>query len=250
MTEEGQADGRGGGRTGPVPYVERFSDRMARMDSDNAPVIHLGRRRRARAPPVFPFASLSVATVLLSLFALSMHLGGWTWSSWTYAFSLAVALPLVAVEVKRRAVMTGGAALLLVSTVIIAAGLPQYFGYSTSHLSWYDLTAHFLGAMLLTLLLWSFICWATHHSGHPGENGRRKLLLAAGAVAVASVTFEFLEFVTDAAFGWENFHPGIDTAGDLIFDFAGVLTASFLISRHRLDLLRRPFWHAEDAAGP
>src|SRR4030065_14969 len=33
----------------------------------------------------FPFASISVLVVLLTLFMMSMERGGWTWSSWTYA---------------------------------------------------------------------------------------------------------------------------------------------------------------------
>lgn len=247
MTTESQSGAGAGGSSDPTPFIERFNERMAYLDSQRAPVVHVRNGRKPRGPAVFPFASASIALVLFSLFVLSMNLGGWTWSSWTYAFSLLITVPLVAIEVKRKAVITGGAALLLVSTVIIAAGLPQYFGYSASHLSWYDLTAHFLGAMVLTLLLWSFMCWTAHHSGRPDGNGRRRLFVAAGAVLLASVVFELLEFMTDTMFGWTNFHPGIDTAGDLIFDAAGVLTAAFLISRHRLDLLRRPFWHAEDA---
>jgi hypothetical protein len=46
-------------------------------------------------------------------------------------------------------------------------------------------------------------------------------------------------------FGWTNFHVGIDTVGDLIFDIAGVITAALAISRHRVSLVRRPFWHSE-----
>jgi len=152
----------------------------------------------------------------------------------------------MAIEIRRKAVITGGAALLLVSSVIIAAGLPQYFGYSASDLSWYDLSAHYLGALASTVFLWSIICWAVSPRGPPRENGRRKLLAAMLLVIVASVFFELAEFSTDAVFGWANFHAGIDTLGDLIFDFAGVLTAGFVISRHRLSAIRRPFWFSDE----
>ena len=235
----GQADG-----PGAAPYVERFNRRMQDMDSQRVPVIHVYRRRRFPRLSEFPFASVSVIVMLLSLFSLSLYLGGWTWSSWTYAFSLGLALPLVAIGVKRKAVITGGAVVLLAVTVIIDAGLPQYFGYSPSDLSWYDLTAHFLGAMLLTIFLWSFIWWALSPTGPPAENGRRKFVFAVTAVLLVSVMFEFAEFLTDALFGWGNFHAGVDTLGDLIFDVAGVMTAALLISRHRVSALRRPFWHA------
>jgi hypothetical protein len=222
---------------------------MHNLECEHAPVIRLCKERRPIRLSDFPFASVSVLVVLVSLFALSMHLGGWSWSSWTYAFSLALALPLVAIEVKRKAIITGGAILLLVATVIVDAGLPQYFGYSPSHLSWYDLTAHYLGALLLTLLAWTFVCWAVSPTGPPKENGRRKFALVIITVMLVSVLFEFTEFVTDLAFGWTNFHPGIDTAGDIIFDTAGVMTGAFLIWRHRLSVVKRPFWHADSAAG-
>ena len=75
------------------------------------------------------------------------------------------------------------------------------------------------------------------------ENGRRKFLLAVATMLVVSVTFEFAEFVTDSLFGWGNFYPGVDTLGDVIFDVAGIVTAAVVISRHRVSVLRRPFWH-------
>ncbi|MGD9962343.1 MAG: hypothetical protein AB7S97_00360 [Thermoplasmata archaeon] len=236
--------------TGPprAPHIERFSRRMLSMESQRAPVVWLARKGGLPGLSEFPFASVSVLVMLLSLFSLSMYLGGWTWSSWTYAFSLGIALPLVAVELKRKAVITGGAVLLLVFTVIVDAGLPQYFGYSASHLSWYDLTAHFLGAMFMTVFLWSLICWAVSPSGPPKENGRRKFILAVATMLVVSVSFEFTEFLTDMLFGWGNFHPGADTLGDVIFDVAGVVTAAVLISRHRFSVLRRPFWHEGPSA--
>ena len=65
---------------------------------------------------------------------------------------------------------------------------------------------------------------------------------------VVSVTFEFAEFVTDSLFGWGNFYPGVDTLGDVIFDVAGIVTAAVVISRHRVSVLRRPFWHEEPSA--
>ncbi len=49
-------------------------------------------------------------------------------------------------------------------------------------------------------------------------------------------------------FGWGNFHPGVDTLGDLIFDIAGVTAAAVMISRHRVSTIKRPFWHAEHTA--
>jgi hypothetical protein len=245
MTVRGENAASGNRGSCTVSYIERFNRRMIELESRRAPVIVLTRRRRFLRLAEFPFASVSVLVMLLSLFSLSMYLGGWTWSSWTYAFSLGIAFPLVAIEVKRKAIITGGAAILLAFTVIIDAGLPRYFGYSPSNLSWYDLTAHFLGALLLTLLLWSFICWTLSPTGPPKENGRRKFVFAITTMLVVSVVFEFAEFMTDMFFGWGNFHPGIDTLGDLIFDIAGVMTAAVMISRHRVSALRKPFWHSE-----
>lgn len=192
----------------------------------------------------FPFASLSMLVILASLFILSMHLGGWTWSSWTYAFSLGIAVPLVAIEVKRRAVITGAAILLFSGTAVIAAGLPQYFGYSTSVLSWYDLTAHYLGALALTVLLWSVLCWVRAADGR-ADDSRAWLMFAVVSVLVASVVFELLEFTTDAMMGWANFHAGIDTIGDIIFDVAGVATAAMVIARHGVTAIKRPFWYVD-----
>ncbi len=196
----------------------------------------------------FPFASVSVLVVLLTLFSMSMIWGGWTWSSWTYAFSFLILVPLVALEVKRKAVITGGAVLLLFFMVIIDAGMPGLFGYSQSDLNWYDNLAHFLGAMILTLFLWSFVCWTLSPDGPPTTNGRRNFWLVVVTMLVVSMFFEFTEFFTDMIFGWNNFHPGVDTAGDLIFDFAGILVAATVISRHRFSAIKRPFWHHEPAA--
>jgi len=237
-----------GGRSADAskaPNIERFSRRMRGDGSDRAPVIWLVRRRRLPGYSELPFGSVSVLVMLLSLFSLSMYLGGWTWSSWTYAFSLGIALPLVVVEVKRKAVLTGGAMLLLAAAVIVGAGLPQYFGYSASHLSWYDLAAHYLGTIFLTVFLWSLMCWAADPSGPSVASGRTKLLVAVALMLAVSATFEFAEFITDMLFGWGNFHPGVDTLGDLIFDIAGIVTAAVLISRHRVSVLRRPFWHED-----
>lgn len=244
--DEAPSGGRGAAPC-RATHIDRFNERMLRLDSQRAPVVWLARRPGFPRLSGFPFVSLSVIVVLLSLFSLSMYLGGWTWSSWTYAFSLGIALPLVAVELKRKAVITGGAVLLLAFTVMVDAGLPQYFGYSPSHLSWYDLTAHYLGTVFMTLFLWSLICWTMSPTGPPRENGRRKFMFAVAAMLVVSVMFEFAEFVTDMFFGWGNFHPGVDTLGDVIFDIAGVVTAAVLISRHRVSALRRPFWYAETA---
>ncbi len=197
----------------------------------------------------FPFASVSVLVILTTLFAMSMERGGWTWSSWTYAFAFFIMIPLVLVEFKRRAVITGAAIMLLFFMVLIDAGMPGMFGYNPSDLNWYDNLAHFLGALVLTWFLWAFICWAVSPTGPPRTNGRRKFWLTVVTMALVSLIFEFMEFFTDAIFGWTNFHPGIDTAGDLIFDFAGILTAAVVISRHRVSPIRRPFWHAESVTG-
>lgn len=230
-----------------VPQVEMFKRRLRQLESRRVPVVRLVGDRRWPDLSELPFASISVLVTLLSLFALSFHLGGWTWSSWIYALSMGLVPPLAAVELKRKAVITGGAVVLLVTAVVIDAGLPQYFGYSASHLSWYDLAAHYLGAMVMTLFLWSFVCWTLSPTGPPRENGRRKLILVVSAMLAVSLAFEFAEFATDALFGWGNFHPGVDTVGDLVFDVAGVVTAAVMISRHRVSALKRPFWHGEQA---
>ena len=195
----------------------------------------------------FPFASVSVLVVLVTLFLMSMERGGWTWSSWTYAFSFVIVVPLVIFELKRKAVITGGAVVLLFFMVLIDAGMPGYLGYSASDFNWYDNLAHYLGALGLTLFLWSFICWSVSPAGPPKTNGRRKLWLAVMMMVVVSFLFEFTEFFTDFVFGWSNFHPGVDTVGDLIFDLAGVFTAAVVIARHRISAIRRPFWYAEPA---
>ncbi len=196
----------------------------------------------------FPFASVSVLVILVTLFMMSMEGGGWSWSSWTYAFSFVIMIPLVVFEIKRKAVITGGAIILLFFMVLIDAGMPGYFGYSASDLNWYDNLAHYLGTLVMTMFLWSFICWTVSPTGPPSRNGRRKLVLAVMTIIVVSVFFEFTEFVTDFVFGWSNFHPGVDTTGDIIFDVAGAFTAAVVIARHRVSTLKRPFWHNEPYA--
>jgi len=193
----------------------------------------------------FPFASMSVLVVLSTLFVMSMIRGGWTWSSWTYALSFAILGPLMILERFRRVVITGGALILLFFMVVVDAGMPGYFGYNPSDLNWYDNLAHFLGALGITMFLWAFIWWTVSPSGPPRENGHRKFVLTIAIMLVMSVFFEFTEFFSDILFGWTNFHPGIDTVGDIIFDVAGVLTAGFVIGRHRYSPLKRPFWHIE-----
>ena len=237
--------GRREGRPKPQhePYIARFKRSMSQQQSRHAKVVLLNGARQSSRRMDFPYASVSVLVILLSLFILSMHLGGWSWSSWTYAFSLSIAVPLVAIEMKRKAVITGGAIILLFFTVLIDAGLPQYFGYSPSDPSWYDLSAHFLGAFALTLFLWSMLCWTTPE-GPPRTNGRRKMLAAVTTILLVSVIFEVLEFSTDALLGWANFHAGVDTIGDIIFDVAGVLAAGVIIARHRVVAIKTPFWYA------
>lgn len=244
--------GEGGVRDASAPQqgsstVARYGERIASAQSPAAPTVDL-RRRSFFNWLDFPFASVSVIVVLGSLFMVSMALGGWSWSSWTYTFALAIALPLTIVEVKRKAVITGWAVVLLVATAIVDAGVPRYFGYTPSDLSWYDLLAHYLGTVLLTIFVWTMICWTLSPDGPPSENGRRKFWSAIMIMLVVSVFFEFLEYFTDIMFGWTNFHVGIDTAGDLIFDIAGVLTAGLAISRHRVSLVRKPFWRHEPAS--
>ena len=197
----------------------------------------------------FPFSSVSVLVILLTLFVMSMERGGWTWSSWTYSFAFVILIPLTLIEVKRKAIITGGAVVLLFFMVLIDAGMPGYLGYSPSDADWYDNFAHLLGTFGLTLFLWSFLCWGLSPTGPPKTNGRRRLIFAIATMAVIAFFFEFTEFFTDAIFGWTNFHPGIDTAGDLIFDFAGIIAAGLVIARHRVSAIQRPFWHAESSAG-
>jgi hypothetical protein len=229
------------------PYVLRFRRELSQQQSRHAPVIYLAPRRRPpRWARDFPFASVSVLVILTSLFLLSMHLGGWTWSSWTYAFSLSIAVPLVAIEMRRKAVITGAAIMLLFFTVVIDAGLPQYFGYSPSDLSWYDLCAHYLGALVLTVFLWSILCW-TWANGSGAVETRSRFFAAVMTVALVSVIFEVLEFSTDSLLGWGNSRGLVDTVGDIIFDLAGVTTAAVLIARHRFAAIKMPFWNADTA---
>jgi hypothetical protein len=208
----------------------------------------IGKRPRRRSLD-FPFASISVLVVLGTLFSMSMIWGGWSWSSWTYAFSFAIMIPLVFLEKYRKVVITGGALILLTFMVIIDAGMPGYLGYNPSDLNWYDNLAHYLGAAGLTVFLWAFVWWTVSPKGPPQENGHRKFVLVITVMILVSIFFEFTEFFSDILFGWRNFHPGIDTVGDLIFDIAGILTAAFVIGRHKYSALKRPFWHAEPVSG-
>jgi len=227
-------------------YSRRMRGRKARALDSKAEYPHCDIPKRGFFSWVgFPFASVSVLVVLLTLFSMSMIWGGWTWSSWTYAFSFAMLIPLVIFEVKRKAVITGGAVLMLFFMVLIDAGMPGLFGYSQSDLNWYDNLAHFLGTMVMTFFLWSFVCWTVSSVGPPKTNGRRKFWLVVVTMLVVSMFFEFTEFFTDIIFGWSNFHPGVDTLGDMIFDFAGILVAATVVSRHRVSVIRRPFWHLE-----
>ena len=196
----------------------------------------------------FPFASVTVLVVLVTLFSMSMIWGGWTWSSWTYAFSFAILIPLILLETKRKAVITGGALIMLFFMVLIDAGMPGYLGYSTSDYSWYDNIAHFLGTFALTMFLWAFIWWGVSPTGPPSVNGTRRFFITIVTMITIAVFFEFTELFSDFLFGWTNFHPGIDTIGDLIFDIAGIACAGFLIGRHRVSALKRPFWHSQTGA--
>jgi len=223
------------------------SAEFARCQKRMLSTVHHHRAKRNSASPLLkvPFATISVLVILLTLFLLSMLWGGWSWSSWTYAFSFGLLIPLSIVEIKRKAVITGGAIILLFFMVLIDAGMPGYLGYNPSDYSWYDNIAHYLGALVLTLFMWSFLWWTVSPTGPPQENGRKKFWTAIALMAVVAFTFEFAELATDLMFGWANFHPGVDTAGDIIFDFAGIATAGVVISRHRLSPIKRPFWHEE-----
>lgn len=202
--------------------------------------------KKSRTPLAeFPFASMSVLVILLTLFIMTMERGGWGWSSWTDAFAFVIIVPLILFEHKRKAVITGGAIMLLFFMILVDAGMPGWFGYSPSDLNWYDNWAHLIGTFGMTLFLWSFLCWSLSPTGPPTTNGRRKFVFAIATMVVVSIFFEFTEFFSDAIFGWTNFHPGIDTVGDLIFDFAGIASAGLVIARHRLSVIKRPFWHAE-----
>lgn len=220
-------------------YLSRFS---RRIDSHQFDIERQEMFQSGAGHSSFPFVSSSVLVVLLSLLALSIHLGGWSWSSWTYAFALVICVPLAATESMRGAVVKGWASLLLFSTVVIDAGMPQFFGYTASNLSLYDLSAHFLAALVLTLFLWSFVWWARMSDGRPKSGGSGMLLAVVGVVVVAAMIFELLEFATDGLFGWSNFHAGVDTVGDVMFGIAGTITGGILIARHGVRVLDRPFW--------
>jgi hypothetical protein len=244
-----------GGRPAAVRPTDlsRYTSRMhsqaeLHKDEDSIhPASRVDDRPRNRKLDL-PFASISVLVILGTLFSMSMMWGGWSWSSWTYAFSFAIMIPLVFIERYRRAVITGGAVILLFFMVLIDAGMPGYLGYSPSDLNWYDNIAHYLGAVGLTLFLWAFMWWTISPAGPPKENGYSKFVLTIVIMLVVSVFFEFTEFFSDFLFGWRNFHPGVDTIGDLIFDVAGVMTAAFVIGRHRYSPLKRPFWYSEPAS--
>jgi len=229
--------------------LERFS-RIMRALGDRA--LHrsawVSREARRQPKPLlagFPFVSLSVLVILITLFVMSMERGGWGWSSWTYSFAFVILVPLVLLELKRKAIITGGAIILLFFMVVMDAGMPGYFGYSPSDTNWYDNWAHLVGVTGMTLFLWSFLSWTLSPTGPSKTNGRRIFAFTIATMVVISIFFEFTEFFTDALFGWTNFHPGIDTIGDLIFDMAGVTIAGLMIGRHRLSVLERPFWHSE-----
>ena len=225
--------------------LARYSKRMQGLNAVSEGGGENSSERRVRTKArfaEFPFASVSVLIILMTLFLMSMERGGWTWSSWTYAFSFVIGVPLVLLEVMRKVVITGGAVILLFFMVLIDAGMPGYLGYSPSDANWYDNIAHLLGAVALTFFLWSFLWWTLSSSGPPAENGTRKFVLVLGTMFVVAFFFEFTEFFTDAIFGWSNFHPGIDTVGDLIFDFAGIIVAGIVIARHRVSVIKRPFW--------
>src|SRR5512136_1148818 len=151
-------------------YSRRMSKGGVREIWEPAPVFDAQAEQKYSSWLSIPFASVSVFIILMSLFVLSMHLGGWTWSSWTYAFSLGIIVPLAVLEWKRKVVISGAAVLLLFFMVVIDAGLPGYFGYSPSDYNWYDNLAHYLGTLGLTLFLWSFICWTVSPTGPPKVN--------------------------------------------------------------------------------
>ncbi len=138
--------------------------------------------------------------------------------------------------------ITGGAMLLLFFMVVLDSGMPGYFGCSVSDTNWYDNWAHLVGVFGMTMLLWSFLCWAPGSDRPRGGNGTRRFVLVIGTMVAVSFLFDFIEFLTDALFGWTNFHPGTDTVGDLTFDLAGVTIGGLVISRHGASLLSRPFW--------
>jgi len=232
------------GETDLSRYSRRMKGQNARHETEGGrPSCALP--NRAGTLSGFPFGSVAVLIVLMTLFLMSMERGGWSWSSWTYAFSFTIGIPLVLLELKRKVVITGGALILLFFMVLIDAGMPGYLGYSPSDLNWYDNLAHLLGTAALTLFLWSFLWWALSPTGPPAENGARKLVLVMATMFVVSFLFEFTEFFTDAIFGWSNFHPGIDTAGDLIFDSAGIICSVIVIARHRVCAIRKPYWNRE-----
>jgi hypothetical protein len=233
-------------------YISKFTRDMnagAGADAGHGAAHTMGAhgQGRPRAGPGFPFASVSMLVILGTLFVMSMIRGGWSWSSWTYAFSFVIVVPLAFFEHYRKAVITGSAMILLFFMALIDAGMPGYFGYSPSDYNWYDNWAHLIGTFGLTLFLWAFIWWTLRPDGPPNSNGTRKFVLTITIMVVVSFFFEFTEFFSDYLFGWTNFHPGIDTIGDLIFDFAGIACAAVLIARHRYSPLKKPFWYAERA---
>lgn len=208
------------------------------------------RSRKARkghgsAARVFPFASISVLVVLLTLFIMALVRGGWTWSSWTYALSFAILVPLVPLESRRKAVISGGGFIVLFLTVVTDAGMPGYFGYSASLPDWYDRAAHYMGAACITLFLWSIIWWTKSPSGPPKKGGQRVLLTTIVAMVALSTLFKATEYMGDFLYGLTNTHGYVDTAGDLMFNLAGIAAASIVIKRHNYSVLKRPFWYSE-----
>lgn len=194
---------------------------------------------------VFPFASISVLVILMTLFVMALEWGGWTWSSWTYALSFVILAPLVLLESNRRVIITGGGFVILILMVLIDAGMPGYFGYGLSDYDFYDKFAHYAGAAGITLFLWSVIWWTISPSGPPKVDGRKILIMTVVAMIALSTFFKFSEYIGDFLYGFKNAHDNVDTVGDLIFNLAGIAAAAIVIGRHNLSVLKRPFWHAE-----
>ncbi len=203
--------------------------------------------KKSTSPAIlFPFTSISVLIVLMSLFVMSFDWGGWSWSSWTYALSFIVLVPLVLLESARRVIITGGGFIILFLTVLVDAGMPRYFGYSLADYNLYDKFAHFAGAATITLFLWAVTWWTLSPAGPSKTERRRILLITIVIVIVASTLFKSTEYLGDFLYGLKNTHGYVDTVSDLIFNVAGIAAAAIVISRHNYSVLRRPFWYAED----
>lgn len=193
---------------------------------------------------MFPFASISVLIVLSALFIMALARGGWTWSSWTYALSFVIMIPLVPLESHRKVIISGGGFVVLLFMVVIDAGMPGYFGYSLSDYNLYDKAAHYMGAAGITLFLWSVIWWTISPSGPPKTNGRRVLLITIIIMVVLSTFFKSTEYIGDYLYGWKNIHGYVDTVSDLMFNLAGIAAAGIVIKRHNYSVLKQPFWHS------